>query len=128
MEDIKIDGLTANEWEALANPEQPTNEDLTGLGIIQDQPQNNTETPQKAERTDYEDLGYWQTLGDEFKAAGIEATKFFLPKKYELNYTPRTQAGEAYQTFFKYLYGIGGLFVGGEELLLWVKQQPLLKV
>lgn len=118
MEDIRIDGLSADEWEALANPEQPTTEDLGSLGIIQEQsqpsPSPQEQQPQKAERDDYEDLGYWQTVGDEFKAAGIEATKFFVPKKYELNYTPRTKAGEAYQTFFKYLYGIGGLFVGGE--------------
>ena len=122
MEDIRINGLSADEWEALANPQQTTQEDLSNLGIIQGQ--QTQETPaappaqepkaQKAEREDYEDLGYWQTVGDEFVAGAVEASKFFLPKKYELNYTPKTRAGEAYQTFTKYLLGIGGLFVGGE--------------
>jgi len=120
MEDIKINGLTADEWEEMANPPAVSDDELTQMGIMQfssnqpEQPQANIEPPQKAERDDYEDLGYWQTVGDEFMAAGVEATKFFVPKKYELNYTPRTKAGEAYQTFFKYLYGIGGLLVGGE--------------
>lgn len=118
MEDIKIDGLSADEWEALANPQQPTAEDLGNLGIVQggvNQELATPETkPQKAEREDYEDLGYWQTVGDELMAGAVEASKFFIPKKYELNYTPKTRAGEAYQTFSKYLLGIGGLFVGGE--------------
>lgn len=118
MEDIKIDGLSADEWETLANPSQPTNEELNNLGIIQ-QPQQDTSIPpdtkpKKVEREDYEELGYWQTIGDEALAATIEASRFFVPKKYELNYTPRTRAGEAYKTFFKYLLGVGGLFAGGE--------------
>lgn len=118
MEDIRIDGLSADEWEALANPQQPTPEDLGNMGIIQGQqqetPAEEGQQPQKVEREDYEDLGYWQTVGDELMAGAVEASKFFIPKKYELNYTPKTRAGEAYQTFSKYLLGIGGLFVGGE--------------
>ena len=118
MENIRIDGLSADEWEALANPQQPTPEDLGNMGIIQGQqqetPAKEGQQPQKAEREDYEDLGYWQTVGDELMAGAVEASKFFVPKKYELNYTPRTRAGEAFQTFSKYLLGIGGLFVGGE--------------
>ena len=118
MEDIRIDGLSADEWEALANPQQPTPEDLGNMGIIQGQqqetPAKEGQQPQKAEREDYEDLGYWQTVGDELMAGAVEASKFFIPKKYELNYTPKTRAGEAYKTFSKYLLGIGGLFVGGE--------------
>ena len=120
MEDIRIDGLTADEWEGLANPQAPTNEQLVELGILQEQPQqsteapNNTAQPQKAERDDYEDLGYWQTVGDELVAGAVELSKFVTPKKYELQYTPRTRAGEAFQTFSKYLYGIGGLLMGGE--------------
>ena len=120
MEDIRIDGLTADEWEGLANPQAPTNEQLVELGILQEQPQQSTEAPndtvqpQKAERDDYEDLGYWQTVGDELVAGAVELSKFVTPKKYELQYTPRTRAGEAFQTFSKYLYGIGGLLMGGE--------------
>ena len=116
MEDIKIDGLSADEWEALANPQPTTSEDLGNLGIIEEQssPEPQEAKGGKAERTDYEELGYWQTVGDELVAGAVEASKFFVPKKYELNYTPKTRAGEAYQTFSKYLLGIGGLFVGGE--------------
>ena len=33
MDDIRIDGLSADEWEALANPQQPTNEELGNLGF-----------------------------------------------------------------------------------------------
>lgn len=120
MEDIRIDGLTADEWENLSNPQQPTDKDLTGLGVLE-QPQKPTEEPQQSEaqpqlaqREDYENLGYWQTVGDEFMAAGVEASKFFMPKSKELNYTPRTKAGETYQHLVKYLYGIGGLLTGGE--------------
>lgn len=119
MDDIKINGMTADEWEELANPQQPTNDDLVGLGVIeqvnsQDTAETNNNKPELAERQDYEDLGYWQTVGDELTAGAVEASKFFIPKKYELNYTPRTRAGEAFQTFSKYLYGFGGLLIGGE--------------
>ena len=118
MEDFRYEGLTAEEWRELRNPSQPTAEDLGNMGIVQggvsQEPTAPEAKPQKAEREDYEDLGYWQTVGDEVVAGAVEASKFFIPKKYELNYTPRTRAGEAFQTFSKYLLGIGGLFVGGE--------------
>ena len=59
MEDIKIDGLSADEWEALANPQQPTAEDLGNMGIVQggvsQEPTAPEAKPQKAEREDYED-------------------------------------------------------------------------
>ena len=120
MDDIRINGLTADEWEQLANPQPTTNEDLTNMGVLQEnqqpqqaEPQPNT-NPEIAKREDYENLGYWETVGDEFTAAGVELSKFFVPKKYELDYTPRTKAGETYQTFVKYLYGVGGLAIGGE--------------
>ena len=80
MEELRYEGLTAEEWRELRNPSQPTAEDLSGLGIIQGQPAQETPAapeakPEKAERTDYEDLGYWQTVGDELTAGAVEASK-----------------------------------------------------
>lgn len=120
MDDIRIDGLTADEWEELANPQAPTDEQLQQLGIVQENPQQaageptKEEKPQQAERQDYEKLGYWDTVKDEATAGLVELSKFFVPKDKELNYTPRTKAGEAFQTYSKYLYGLSGLLVGGE--------------
>jgi len=114
MEDIRIDGLTADEWEELANPQAATPEDLSNLGIMQQQDQQQPSKLEKAERQDYQKLGYWQTLGDEVMASAVEASKFFIPKKYELNYTPKTKAGEMAKPFTKYLLAIDGLLLGGE--------------
>ena len=115
MEDIRIDGLTADEWEALANPNMSNNQELEALGIIQQGDNSEETTPKLYKRDDYEQLGYWETIGDEALAGVTELSKFFMPKKAELNYTPRTKAGEAFQTYTKYLWGLAGLAAGGAE-------------
>ncbi len=123
MEDIRIDGLTADEWEELANPQAASNEQLEELGIMQASPQaqQTEETPNNEQPSaplnterEYEDLDYWQTVGDEWLAIGTEASRFFLPKSKELNYTPRTKAGEFMKKGTRVALGITGLLYGGE--------------
>ena len=115
---IRFQGKTVEEWEEIVHPKQPSDEDLTELGVLRqdtsrEEEGNTGKKLELAERQDYENLGYWDTVKDELTAGAVELSKFVTPKKYELNYTPRTKAGEAFQTFSKYLYGFGGLMAGG---------------
>ena len=120
MEDIRIDGLTADEWEELATPQAASNEQLEELGIMQASPQaqqtTNNEQPSAPLNTEreYEKLSRKDTLIDGGIAAVTEASRFFLPKSKELNYTPRTKAGEFTKKGTRIALGITGLLFGGE--------------
>lgn len=107
MEDIRIDGLSADEWEALANPQAPSNQELEQLGIIQ-QGEQQEQTPEGSTR-EYEELSVGETLGDMITAAGVEMSKAFIPKSKEWNYTPRTKAAEITETITKYGWGLVGV-------------------
>ena len=110
---ITIDGLNADEWEALANPAPASNQQLEQLGII-DNTQQTQETINNNTEKEYESLDYVDTLKDTTMAGVTELSKFFIPKSKELQYTPRTKAGEAAKTFTRYLWGTSGLLLGGE--------------
>ena len=109
MEDIKIGGYTADEWEELANPAEPTEEQLKGLGIVREE-ENNTQSPQ------YEKLSKGETLVDMGTAALTEMSRAFVPKSMELNYTPRTQAADITKGITRFAWGIAGLSGGGWAL------------
>ena len=109
MEDIKIGGYTADEWEELANPAEPTEEQLKGLGIVREE-ENNTQPPQ------YEKLSKGETLVDMGTAALTEMSRAFVPKSMELNYTPRTQAADITKGITRFAWGIAGLSGGGWAL------------
>lgn len=114
MSNYDIDALTAEEWEALANQATPASpQQLEQLGFIE-QSQQQVTPEQPKEEKEYENLGYIDTLKDEAKAGIIELSKFFTPKDKELQYTPRTKAGEAFQNYSKWIYGMSGLALGGE--------------
>lgn len=142
---IRINGLTADEWEGISNPTPTTDEDLQNLGIVDaptEQPtQQETQQTNKVyetadklgiehpdENKQYQKL----SVGDSFKDAavslGVEASHIFAPKDAELKYESKTRFGETMKYGYRYLAGTAGFFLGGEAIGAVTKGTKLAKM
>lgn len=125
---IRINGLTAEEWEGISNPAPATDEQLQNLGFIEppkEQPQDNQEQNKLYETADklgiehpnsdkeYQQLSIGGTLKDAAVSLGVEASHLFAPKSKELQYESKTHVGETLKYGYRYLAGTASLFVGG---------------
>ncbi len=133
MEDnsIRINGLSADEWEQLSNPAPATDEQLQQLGFTEapkEQPQNNQEGKPQNKLYDtadklgiehpnadkeYQKLSIGGTLKDAAVSLGVEASHLFAPKSHELQYESKTHVGETLKYGYRYLAGTASLFLGG---------------
>ena len=129
---IRINGLTADEWEGVASPAPATDEQLQNLGFM-DAPQEQTEQPQTTEDKpnklyetadkfgiehpeegkQYEKLSLGESWKDAAISLGVEASHIFAPKSKELQYESKTRFGETMKYGYRYLAGTASLFLGG---------------
>ena len=135
---IRINGLTADEWEGVANPAPATDEQLQSLGFM-DAPQEQPTQPIENEVTQptdensnklyetadklgiehpdegkqYEKLSIGESLKDAAISLGVEASHILAPKSKELQYESRTRLGETMKYGYRYLAGTASLFLGG---------------
>ena len=123
MNEYKYKGLSAEEWETLANPTPATDEQLKSLGFIE---QENSEAGNKLYETadklgiehpdknkEYEKLSVKDSLKDAAVSLGVEASHLFAPKSKEWQYESRTKLGESLKYGYRYLAGTASLFLGG---------------
>lgn len=147
MNEYTYQGMTADEWETLANPQPATDKDLQNLGMLETpqentQQQPSTEEPKEGnklyqmadkvglehpdEGKEYQKLSLLDTAKDIGTSVGVEAAHLFQKKEDEWRYESKTRVGE----FFKYLYrygaGTASLFVGGGEIGAAIKGISLL--
>ena len=127
MEDFKYKGLSAEEWEELANPSPATDKQLEELGFLeQEQAETKSENSSNKlyntadklgiehpqEGKEYEKLSVGESLKDVGLSLGVEASHLFAPKSKELQYESRTRAGESFKYGYRYLAGTASLFLG----------------
>lgn len=128
MEDFKYKGLSAEEWEELANPIPATDKQLEELGLLeQENSETKTETNSNKlyetadklgiehpeEGKEYEKLSVGETLKDVGLSIGVEASHLFAPKSKEWQYESKTKVGESFKYGYRYLAGTASLFLGG---------------
>lgn len=65
---------------------------------------------------EYQKLSVGESLLDGAKALGVEASHFFVPKKYEAQYESKTRVGESMKYITRYGLGALGFAVGGGEI------------
>lgn len=118
---VRINGLTADEWEGVANPSPATDEDLQKLGIVEPSQGTNKlyDTADKlgverpVDGKQYEQLSVGDTVKDAAVSLGVEASHIFAPKSKELQYESRAQVGEMMKYGYRYIAGTASLFLGG---------------
>lgn len=95
MEDYRYKGMTAEEWENLANPAPATDEQLKDLGFLEQEQTNQSsnklyETADKLgiehpdEQKQYEQLSVGESIKDGLVSLGVEASHIFAPKSKEI--------------------------------------------
>jgi hypothetical protein len=129
---LRINGLTADEWESVSNPQPATESDLQSMGILET-PQAPAQSEGKPEHTNkvlqtadkmgletpnagkvYKDSKFDAgTIKDAALSLGAEASHIFAPKSMELQYESKTKLGETMKYGYRYLAGTASLFLGG---------------
>lgn len=129
---LRINGLTADEWESVSNPQPATESDLQSIGILE-APQAPAQAEGKPEHTNkvlqtadkmgletpnagkvYKDSKFDAgTIKDAALSLGVEASHIFAPKSMELQYESKTKVGETMKYGYRYLAGTASLFLGG---------------
>ena len=128
MEEFKYKGLSAEEWEQLANPTPATDKQLEELGFLEPE-QTQTEEKESSNKLydtadklgiehpdkdkEYEKLSVGESLKDAAISLGVEASHLFAPKSKEWQYESRTKLGEGFKYGYRYLAGTASLFLGG---------------
>lgn len=125
MEEYRYKGMSAEEWDNLANPIPANDEQLKELGFLDEQNGENEggnklyETADKFgiehpdEGKEYEQLSAGETAKDAVISLGVEASHLFAPKSSEWQYESRTKLGESLKYGYRYIAGTASLFLGG---------------
>lgn len=121
MEEYRYKGMTAEEWEQLANPTSPTDSQLTELGFLDSGSDSNKlyETADKLgiehpdEGKEYQKLSVGDSIKDAAISLGVEFSHLFAPKSREWQYDSKTRVGESFKYGYRYIAGTASLFMGG---------------
>lgn len=70
---------------------------------------------------EYQKLSVGASILDGAKAFGVEASHFFTPKQYELQYDSKTKVGESMKYITRYGLGALGFAIGGGEIGAGIK-------
>ena len=147
MNEYTYQGMTADEWEALANPQPATEQDLQNLGMLET-PQENTQEQPSAEESkegnklykvadnigvehpdegkEYQKLNFLDTAKDIGTSIGVEAAHLFQKKENEWRYESKTRIGEFAKYLYRYGAGTASMFIGAGEVGATLKGVGLL--